>query len=115
MVERATASAAEISATEYRAGGDRLREKVLEYRPRVLAVLGVTAYRLAFARPRARLGAQEETIGNTRLWVLPSPSGLNAHVQLPELAEMFRQLRSFAAGLGEEGIRPAGDRSPNHS
>ncbi len=96
LVARATASAAEIAREEYLAGGERLRQKISAYRPRVVAILGITAYRLAFARPRAGLGLQEEAIDATRLWVLPSPSGLNAHFQLPELAELFRQLGDFA-------------------
>ena len=96
VCERATAAAADLSARDIVEGGGRLREKVLRCRPRVLAVLGVTAYRTAFARPKAGMGRQEETIGDTRLWVLPNPSGLNAHYQLPALAEVFRELRQFA-------------------
>jgi TDG/mug DNA glycosylase family protein len=99
VFERATATAAELSNQDLLAGGERLREKVRLYKPRVLAVLGITAYRTAFHRPHAALGLQEETIGGTHLWVLPNPSGLNAHFQLPELAAVYRELRQFVEGL----------------
>ena len=93
VVERATATAAELSAAEYVEGGRKLKAKVRRYRPRFLAVLGVGAYRTAFAQPKATLGLQPETIGETRVWVLPNPSGLNAHYQPKDLARMFRELR----------------------
>ena len=64
-----------------------------------VAVLGITAYRTAFGRPQARLGLQEETIGGRPVWVLPNPSGLNAHHQLPELARLFGAARAFAESL----------------
>ena len=69
---------------------------MLRYRPRVLAVLGVGAYRTAFNQPKAPLGCQPETIGNTTLWVLPNPSGLNANYQAADLARLFRELKDFA-------------------
>ena len=103
VYERATAAAADLSKRQIVEGGTRLRAKVLRYRPRVLAVLGITAYRTAFAAPKAPLGLQEERFGDTRLWVLPNPSGLNAHFQLPALAAVFRELRDFAAGLDSPG------------
>jgi TDG/mug DNA glycosylase family protein len=62
----------------------------------VLAVLGVGAYRTAFARPRATVGPQAEHLGATRLWVLPNPSGLNANYQLPDLVRLFVELREAA-------------------
>ncbi|HEV2799567.1 MAG TPA: G/U mismatch-specific DNA glycosylase [Pyrinomonadaceae bacterium] len=93
VVERATATAAELASEEYVEGGRKLKAKVRRYRPRFLAILGVGAYRTAFARPKATLGLQPETIGETRLWVLPNPSGLNAHYQPKDLARMFRELR----------------------
>ena len=99
VVMRTTATAAELAPEEYVEGGRRLVAKVKRYRPRVLAVLGVGAYRAAFARPKATLGLQPETIGDTRLWVLPNPSGLNANYQAPELARLFRELRIFAESL----------------
>ncbi|WP_025410618.1 G/U mismatch-specific DNA glycosylase [Gemmatirosa kalamazoonensis] len=95
VVERTTATAAELAPEELAAGGRVLVAKVQRYRPRVLAVLGVTAYRAAFDRPRATLGLQPERIGDTALWVLPNPSGLNAHFQLDALAELFRALHRY--------------------
>ncbi|XXZ54306.1 G/U mismatch-specific DNA glycosylase [Sorangium sp. So ce341] len=93
VVERATASADELSADELAAGGARLAAKVRRYRPRILAVLGIGAYRSAFGRPHAAPGPQPETLDATRIWVLPNPSGLNASYQPDKLAAMFRALR----------------------
>jgi TDG/mug DNA glycosylase family protein len=93
VVERTSAAAAELSEEELREGGKHLARKVKKYQPRFLAVLGIGAYRTAFHHPKASLGRQPEAIGSTNIWVLPNPSGLNAHYQLKELAEMFRQLR----------------------
>ena len=77
---------------KFRAGGKRLNAKVKRYKPQVLAILGVGAYRVAFDRPKAKVGPQDETIGTTRIWVLPNPSGLNAHYQSADLAQVFREL-----------------------
>lgn len=93
VVRRATAAASELSADELVAGGSELEKKVRRYRPKFLAVLGVTVYRTAFARPLAKLGLQQETIGQTSIWVLPNPSGLNAHYQPKDLARLFRELK----------------------
>lgn len=93
LVPRTTATADELSAEELLAGRKRLVSKVKRYRPRVLAVLGIGAYRTAFQQHRATPGLQTERIGNTLLWVLPNPSGLNAHYQLSDLVEQFRILR----------------------
>ena len=93
LVARTTAVASELSDGEIRAGTKKLEAKVKRYRPRVVAFLGVGAYRTGFARPRAQVGLQRETIGATRVWVLPNPSGLNANYQLPELIRWFRKLR----------------------
>lgn len=93
VVSRATAAADELTREEYLAGAKTLAAKVKRYRPRVLAVLGVGAYRWAFDRPRAQVGPQVEAMGSTRLWVLPNPSGLNAHYQAERLAEVFAELR----------------------
>jgi TDG/mug DNA glycosylase family protein len=93
VVARATATAAELSAEEYVEGGRRLKSKVRRYRPKFIAVLGVGAYRTAFDRPKATLGLQPEAIGETAVWVLPNPSGLNAHYQPKDLARLFRELR----------------------
>src|ERR1700754_1535714 len=92
VVGRATARADELSGDELRAGSERLTTLISEYRPRVLAVLGVTAYRVGFGVGHASVGEQEAILG-TRVWVLPNPSGLNAHYQLPALADEFRRLR----------------------
>jgi TDG/mug DNA glycosylase family protein len=93
FVERATATAAELSTEEFIAGRRRLERKVRRYSPRWVAVLGIGAYRMAFDRPRAIVGPQPERIGSAGLWVLPNPSGLNANHQLADLARMFRELR----------------------
>ena len=93
LVERATAGAAELAAGELRAGGARLAAKAAAARPRVVAVLGVGAYRTAFASPRAAVGPQPDPVGGAAAWLLPNPSGLNAHYQLPDLAEAFADLR----------------------
>ena len=96
VVMRTTATADQLSREEIIAGGEQLRAKVLRYQPRVLAVLGVGAYRTAFNQPKAAMGRQPETIGNTVLWVLPNPSGLNANYQAPDLARLFRELKTFS-------------------
>lgn len=96
VVSRTTATADQLSRDEIIAGGEQLRAKVLRYQPRVLAVLGVGAYRTAFNQPKATVGRQAETIGDTVLWVLPNPSGLNANYQAPALARLFRELRDFS-------------------
>jgi TDG/mug DNA glycosylase family protein len=93
VVARATATAAELSAAEYVAGGRKLEATVRRYKPGFLAVLGVGAYRTAFDFPKATLGLQPGGIGETSVWVLPNPSGLNAHYQPKDLARMFRELR----------------------
>ena len=98
VVARPTATAAELGPEEYVEGGRVLEAKVRAYAPRVLAVLGVGAYRAAFARPRAALGEQPERLGGARVWVLPNPSGLNANYQKDDLARLFRQLREAAEG-----------------
>ena len=96
LVPRTTATADELSAGELLAGRKRLDGKIKKYQPHVLAVLGIGAYRTAFQQPKATLGLQKERIGNTILWVLPNPSGLNAHYQLSDLVEQFRKLREAA-------------------
>jgi TDG/mug DNA glycosylase family protein len=96
VVSRTTATADQLSRDEIIAGGEQLRAKVLRYKPRVLAVLGVGAYRTAFNQPKATIGRQAETIGDTILWVLPNPSGLNANYQAPDLARLFGELKAFS-------------------
>jgi TDG/mug DNA glycosylase family protein len=98
VVARATARAGELSPAEVRAGGRVLTAKVERLAPRWIAIVGITVYRTAFDRPGATTGRQEQTLGGAGLWVLPNPSGLNAHVTAPQLAEMFGELRQ-AAGL----------------
>ncbi|MGN6245972.1 MAG: G/U mismatch-specific DNA glycosylase [Motilibacteraceae bacterium] len=102
VVPRASAAAAELGPAELRAGGARLTRLVLAQRPRFLAVLGVTAYRTAFARPKAALGEQPERIGGTRVWVLPNPSGLNAHHTPGSLADLFAELRRAVEGSDQD-------------
>lgn len=97
FVERATATADKLSTQEIIEGGARLEVRVKRYRPRYVAVLGITAYRTAFKRPKAIIGKQNERIGDSLIWVLPNPSGLNAHYNLKELARVFSQLRESAA------------------
>jgi TDG/mug DNA glycosylase family protein len=96
VVERATASAAELEREEFVEGGQRLRDKVEKYRPRYLAILGVGAYRTAFAKPQAIVGMQEERLGETIVWVLPSPSGLNAFYN-KTLVKHFSELHAACA------------------
>lgn len=96
VVPRATARADELTAGELREGGARLAATVAAYRPRWLAVAGVTAYRTAFGDRRARIGPQDTLIGDTRVWILPNPSGLNAGWQLPAITEEFARLRAAA-------------------
>ena len=93
LAPRATARADELDAAELRAGAGRLKDLVLRLRPEWLAVLGVTAYRAAFVVPGAATGPQPVGIGGTRVWLLPNPSGLNAHYQLPGLVAEYRRLR----------------------
>jgi TDG/mug DNA glycosylase family protein len=98
LVARATARADELTDEEIRAGVPRLEELIARWRPRVAAVLGVTAYRVAFSRPKAVVGRQPETLAGAVLWVLPNPSGLNAHYQQPALTAEYAALR---AGLDD--------------
>src|SRR5438105_14561339 len=94
VVPHATASAAELTKEDFIAGGQALAAKVKRYRPQVVAILGVGAYRHAFAKPKAQIGEQAERIHNARVWVLPNPSGLNANYQLPDLVRLFTNLRA---------------------
>jgi TDG/mug DNA glycosylase family protein len=99
VVPRTTATAAELGPEDYSAGGKRLVRLVEANQPKVLAVLGVGAYRSAFSRKNAALGLQEETIGTTNIWVLPNPSGLNANYQLVDLIRLFGELREWVDKL----------------
>jgi TDG/mug DNA glycosylase family protein len=93
LVARTTATAAELSDDELRAGGERLQMIVERYAPKAVAIVGKGAYQIAFGRPRVEIGLQPEGLGGSELWVLPNPSGLNAHYQLPQLIEVYANLR----------------------
>lgn len=94
IVDRATASADELTKEELRKGAVRLEEKIDRYCPRCVAMLGISSYRLAFDRPKAQMGKQNEKIGGADFWVLPNPSGLNATYQLRDLVEFLKKLKS---------------------
>ena len=100
LFEGATARADELTRDSLLRGAKRLERKVLRHRPRTVAFLGVTAYRTALHRPDAVVGLQPERFGGAAAWVLPNPSGLNAHYQLAELSRLFEELRRY-------GERPA--------
>lgn len=93
VVRRTTASADLLTKEEIQEGGKRLMVKALRYRPRVVAVLGIGAYRVAFGQPKAVIGKQEQMMGPTKVWVLPNPSGLNANYQTADLVKLFRELK----------------------
>jgi len=98
IVHRATARADEIHDDEIRAGVSRLTATVEHYRPVWLAFLGLGAYRVAFGRKKATVGRQPDHLGATGVWLLPNPSGLNAHYSLPALVEAYRELHEAADG-----------------
>ncbi len=98
LVARATASADELGPAELTEGTKRLTATVRRFRPRVVAILGITAYRTAFARPRATPGRQPGDLEGAQLWVVPNPSGRNAHAPLDTLAAAYREV-ALAAGL----------------
>lgn len=99
IAPRATATAAELTPAELKQGGERLTALITTREPSVVAILGVTAYRTAFARPKAMIGPQPDPLGPARLWILPNPSGLNAHYSALGIAASFRELRAAAADL----------------
>jgi TDG/mug DNA glycosylase family protein len=96
LVRRGTATAAELTPEEFRKGRSALERKIRRYRPGTVAILGIGAYRAAFQRPDARLGPQPDRLGGAVLWLLPNPSGLNAHHQLADLVRELEKLREFA-------------------
>ena len=100
IVRRATARADELSRAEYAEGGRALAARVLEYTPRVVAIAGITAYRSAFGVRSARPGRQPEPLGGRPLWVVPNPSGLNAHETVDSLAQ------AYAEPAREAGLLP---------
>jgi double-stranded uracil-DNA glycosylase len=99
LVDRTTATAAELSATELREGSARLEDKVRSLRPRSLCFLGMGAYRSAFRRPKAGLGLQEQQVAGAAVWLAANPSGLQARYGLDELAGQLAELRAW---LGED-------------
>lgn len=98
VVHRATAKASELTVAELRAGGQQLRRFVAEHRPVVVAIAGITAYRTAFGLPRADMGRQPDELEGAELWVVPNPSGLNAHETIESLAAAYRE-PAVAAGV----------------
>lgn len=92
LVNRTTAAESELRRAEFVEGAARLRETVATYRPRWLAMVGIGAYRVGFGQPGATVGRQPAALGDTQVWLLPNPSGLNANYQLPELTAAFRAL-----------------------
>lgn len=104
LVPRATARAGELGRDELRAGGARLTRQVREWAPTVVAVAGLTAYRAAFDRPKAPAGEQPEPLAGSRLWVVPNPSGLNAHETAHSLAVAYREA-ALAAGVAVGPVR----------
>lgn len=98
VVHRTTARASELTAAELRAGGEELREFVRSHQPLVVAIAGITAYRTAFKLPKAVMGEQDEPFEGARLWVVPNPSGLNAHETVESLAGAYRE-PAVAAGV----------------
>ena len=98
LLERATAGAAELDDQELRQGAERLRPKVERWEPGWVAFLGIGAYRTAMGRPKATIGEQVERFGGSRVWVLPNPSGRNAHYRLEGLIELFSELRAVTGG-----------------
>lgn len=93
FVKRTTARADELTTGEYIAGGRALIKKIEKFKPQNLAVLGIGAFRTAFQKPKAKLGLQDDKIGGANVWLLPNPSGLNAHYQADDLAKLFGEVR----------------------
>ena len=98
VVHRATARASELSKEELIAGGEQLRDFVRRRRPVVVAVAGITAYRSAFREPKAVMGEHPAGFEGARLWIVPNPSGLNAHETVDTLAEAYAE-PAQAAGV----------------
>lgn len=98
LVNRATARADELDVDELRRGACELAAKVEAWRPAVVAVVGIGAYRTGFGQPRATVGRQEEDLAGAELWALPNPSGLNAHYGVDALARLYRDA-ALAAGI----------------
>lgn len=99
FVSRPTRAASELTVAELRAGAVRLEQTVRAWAPRLVAVVGVVAYRAAFARPHAGMGLQREQLAGRPVWVLPNPSGLNAHYKPADFARTYAEARAYAASL----------------
>ncbi len=116
LVRRATARASELSAEELREGGERLQRFVAEHRPAVVAIAGVTAYRDAFGERAAALGRQPETLDSTihwsdaALWVVPNPSGLNAHETVATLAAAYAAPAAEASVIDSAVVKTSAGR-----
>lgn len=93
IVARATARADELNSAELEQGYCILVDKAAKWQPHYLGVLGISAYRIAFKQPKAKVGRQALMLGDTQIWALPNPSGLNAHYQLDDLAAVYGELR----------------------
>jgi TDG/mug DNA glycosylase family protein len=103
LVNRTTAKASQVTDDELRAGAARLRDTVESHRPAAVAVLGVSAYRIAFDDPGATIGRVAEPLAGADVWILPNPSGLNAHYQLPQLIDLFRTFRDGVVASAAAG------------
>jgi TDG/mug DNA glycosylase family protein len=99
LATRATRAADDLTADELRAGAAELERTVRRHRPRLVAMVGLTAYRLAFGRPGASMGLQGDEVGGRPVWVLPNPSGLNAHYKPADFARLYAQARRYADSL----------------
>jgi TDG/mug DNA glycosylase family protein len=108
LVDRPTRAADELSADELKAGAEQLADLAREYEPAVVAVVGLSAWRVVHDRPKAGVGLQPETVGDRPVWLVPNPSGLNAHYQLPDLARLFAELRAFSLARPSRSSAPAG-------
>jgi len=98
LVREATARADELDAADLLAGGESLRRRVAEIEPVVVAILGIGAFRVAFDQPRAVVGRQPADLSGAQVWVVPNPSGLNAHATVASLADAYREV-AIAAGI----------------
>jgi double-stranded uracil-DNA glycosylase len=100
IAARPTRDAAQLTRAELLAGAAELEDTVRRHAPLLVAVVGLTAYRTAFARPRATMGLQVDMIGGRPVWVLPNPSGLNAHYKPADFARLYAEARAYAEALG---------------
>ncbi|HEX4865493.1 MAG TPA: G/U mismatch-specific DNA glycosylase [Acidimicrobiales bacterium] len=102
LVDRASRSAGELTRAELRQGAKKVTRKISRWRPAVLAVLGMSAYRSAFDRADAGVGLQPDPLAGSRVWLLPNPSGLQAHYQLADIVEQLKELRAFVTPARRE-------------